>query len=61
MESPILVVVALKVLPLLSKAEKVVKSAVAAKGESMRKMMKREMGSFMTLWCVVFYFVLRVF
>lgn len=48
-------------LPLLSKAEKVVKSAVAAKGETMRKIMKREMGSLMALWCVVFYFVLRVF
>ena len=38
-----------------------VKSAVAAKGESMRKIMTREIGSFMALWCVVFYFVLRVF
>ena len=39
-----------------------VKSAVAAKGESMRKIMKREMGSFMAVaGCVVFYFVLRVF
>lgn len=47
-------------LPLLSKAEKVVKSAVAAKGESMRKMMKREMGSFMAL-VFFYYFVLRVF
>ena len=31
-----------------------VKSAVAAKGESMRKMMKREIGSLMALGCVVF-------
>ena len=30
-----------------------VKSAVAAKGEMIRKMMKRGMGSFMALWFVV--------
>ena len=39
-----------------------VKSAVAAKGESMRKIMRRGMGSFIALvFSVVFYFVLRVF